>query len=73
MNTKPKKYQINEKDIDTVLSILKRTDPEHATPEMAIDILEHMQASFHTLRHTDPETLIKLFDEVIKEIELSRN
>lgn len=27
-----KPYQINEKDIDTVLNILKRTDPS-ATPE----------------------------------------
>ncbi|AHB40769.1 MAG: hypothetical protein ACD_25C00269G0008 [uncultured bacterium] len=73
MSTKTKKYQINEKDIDTVLNILKRTDPKHATPEMAIDILEHLQATFHTMRHYDPETLVKLYEELKKQKQLSRN
>jgi hypothetical protein len=73
MSIKNQKYQINEKDIDTVLNILKRTDPEHATPEMAIDILEHMQAAFHTLDHYDHDALVKMFEDIQKEKELSRN
>jgi len=40
---------------------------------MAIDLLEHMQATFHTMRHQDPETLIKLYEELKKQKELSRN
>lgn len=73
MNTKPTKYLINEKDIESALKFLKYTDPEHATPEMAIDLLEHMQATFHTMSHTDPETLEKLYEELKKQKELSRN
>lgn len=33
-------YEINEKDIDSVIRFLKTVDPENATPEMAINILE---------------------------------
>jgi len=73
MSTKAKKYQINEKDIESVLKFLKYTDPEQARPEMAIDLLEHMQATFHTMRHTDPKTLVKLYEELKKQKELSRN
>ncbi len=47
-------YEINEKDIDTVLNQLKRVHPENATPEMAIDILEYMQAKAHLLVHENP-------------------
>jgi len=67
MSTKNQKYQINEKDIDTVLNILKRVDPERATPEMAIDILEHYQASFHSMKDKDPEMLVKMFEAIEKE------
>ncbi len=35
-------YQINKKDIDTVLTILKRTDPDNATVEKAIEFLGNM-------------------------------
>ncbi|HYT44476.1 MAG TPA: hypothetical protein VEP90_19255, partial [Methylomirabilota bacterium] len=61
MSKNPVKYEINEKDIDIVLGILKRIDPEHATPEMAISILEHYQAEFHELSHKDPEKLEKMY------------
>ena len=71
--TDTKKYQINEKDIESVLRFLKLTDPDHATPEMAIDILEHMQATFHSMRHQNPETLEKIYVELKKQKELSRN
>lgn len=64
---KPTKYEINEKDIDTVLSILKRTDPENATPEAAIAYLEDMQAELHRIGHDNPEKLEELMGEIIKQ------
>lgn len=75
MKTQMADYEINEKDIDTVLNILKKSDPEHATPEMAISILENMQATFHKLRHIEPELLIQIYEDLInenKEKELKR-
>jgi len=56
-----KHYEINEQDIDSVLRFLELHDPEHATPEMAIAILEHMQSAFHTMSHDDPEMLDKIY------------
>lgn len=61
-----KDYEINEKDIESVLNFLKRTDPENATPEMAIEILEHLQKTFHSLSHTDPDQLVKIYNELKK-------
>lgn len=60
----PKKYEINEKDIESVLNFLKSTDPENATPEMAISLLEHLQAKFHELSHTDPEVLLEIYNDL---------
>lgn len=65
MSPKTTKYEINEKDIDTVLNILKRTDPENATPEKAIEILESLQAGVHMLGHTNPKAL----EEIQKELQ----
>lgn len=57
--TKP--YEINEKDIDSVIRFLKINDPENATPKTAIVLLEHMQSAFHTMSHDDPELLEKIY------------
>jgi hypothetical protein len=56
-------YELNEKDIDSVIGFLKIHDPEHATPEMAIALLEHMQATFHTMAHESPELLEQLYED----------
>jgi len=56
-----KEYKLNEQDIDSVLRFLNINDPEHATPEMAIALLEHMQAAFHTISHDDQEMLEKIY------------
>ena len=56
-------YQINEKDIDTVLRYLKIHDPENATPEMAIAFLEFYKAKFHELAHTDLDKLEEVYKE----------
>lgn len=66
MNNQNSDYEINEKDIETVLTILKASDPENATPEMAISILEHLQASVHELGHTNPELLLQIYEDLKK-------
>ena len=66
-------YQLNEKDIDSVIRFLELTDPEHATPEMAIEILEHLQATFHTMNDTDPEQLKAIYKSLIEQKKMSRN
>lgn len=57
-------YEINEKDIDSVIRYLKTVDPENATPETAIDILEELQARVHIMSHEDPELLDKVYREL---------
>lgn len=73
MTTKIGGYQINEKDIDSVLKFLKVTDPENATPEMAIALLEHLKAHFHTMAHLEPDTLKKMYDELKLQRKMSKN
>jgi len=63
----PDKYQINEKDIDSVLNFLTLTDPENATPEMAIALLEYLQEQIHDLTHTNPELLAEMYEKFKKE------
>lgn len=55
-----KDYEINEKDIDSVIRYLKIYDPENATPEKAIAMLEDMQTFVHVMSHENPELLEKL-------------
>lgn len=52
-----KGYELNEKDIDSVINWLKIYRPEYATPEFAIDMLEEMHATVHTMSHEEPENL----------------
>lgn len=62
----PTNYKINDKDIETVLNILKKTDPKNATPEMAISLLEDMQAGVHQIAHQNPEKLEELLSQLQK-------
>ncbi len=73
MNAKAGNYQITEKDIDVVLRFLKATDPDHATPEMAIEILEQLHTTFHTMSHTNPDALAKIYEDLKKQKETSQN
>jgi hypothetical protein len=59
-----KDYEINEKDIDSVIRFLKIHDPENATPENAISLLEELNAGIHKMSHTNPELLEKLYKEL---------
>lgn len=62
-----KGYEINEKDIESVINFLKIHDPENATPEMAINILEAMQTKFHMMAHADPEMLKVILEDLKKQ------
>lgn len=70
MGTKIKRYEINEKDIESTIRFLKGVDPENATPEMAISFLEELQATVHMLAHTDPELLKKIYFDLKKQKKL---
>ncbi len=58
------KYELNEKDIESVIRFLKIHDPANATPEKAIAMLEDLQAFVHTMSHENPELLEKLYAEL---------
>ena len=73
MTIKTGGYQLNEKDIDSMIRFLKATDPEHATPEMAIDMLEYLKAGVHTMADLDPEKLKEIFEEIKKQKMLGNN
>ena len=68
-----KNYQMNEKDIEGVINYLKIFDPENATPEMAIELLEYMQATYHNMTHDDPEQLKKMYEDLQKQKKLTTN
>lgn len=57
-------YEINEQDIESVVRWLKINDPEHATREDAIAMLQDLQAGFHRMSHSNPELLLKLKEEL---------
>ena len=57
MNDMTKGYELNEKDIDSMLNWLKLNRPEYATPEFAIDVLEELHATLHTMSHEEPDNL----------------
>jgi len=59
-------YKITEQDIESVIRYLKIYDPENATPEKAISMLEDLQTGIHMLAHNNPELLEKLYKEVKK-------
>lgn len=67
MSDKTGDYEINEKDIDAVLRFLKATDPDNATPEMAIELLEYLQATFHTMAHENLDKLEEIYADLKKQ------
>ena len=57
-------YEINEKDIDSVLNFLRLTDPAHATPAVAIALLEYMKDAVHSIALEDPDVLQRMYEEM---------
>ena len=53
-------YHITEEDIEVAMRHLKYDDPEHATREDAIKMLNDLQSGYHTMSHNNPERLLKL-------------
>lgn len=65
MDDLPAEYEISEADIEKMIRHLKLAYPEDTiTPEMAIEKLEQMHASFHELSHSNPELLEKWFKDI---------
>ena len=46
-------YDINEKDIDSMLLFLKATDPDNATPKVAIDFLASLKRNMRDNANID--------------------
>jgi hypothetical protein len=59
-----RQYELNEKDIDSVIRWLKINEPGNATPERAIEILEKTHARVHLLSHEKPELLDDMYQDV---------
>jgi hypothetical protein len=59
-----KRYVMSEQDIEVALRYLKYNEPEKATREGAIALLEELQAGLHGMAHHDPEKLLKLKKEL---------
>ncbi len=57
-------YEPNEKDIKSVIRYLEIHDPENATRERAIALLEDLQAGVHSMAHNNPELLEQLQKEL---------
>jgi len=57
-------YKPDEKDIESTLRWLKINDPENATRDQAIALLQDLKAGFHGMAHSNPELLAKLKQEL---------
>ena len=65
MDNLPADYEITEADIDKMMHYLQVSMPEDTiTPEIAIEKLEEMYESFHSLAHSNPELLERWFEEI---------
>lgn len=58
-----KDFQYDEAVIDQMIRYLKTIDPEHATPEWAIRMLETEYAKNHRMSHEDPEVLDLIYKD----------
>ncbi|MGB3945906.1 MAG: hypothetical protein WBK76_03655 [Candidatus Saccharimonadales bacterium] len=62
--SKLEEYEINEKDIDSVLNYMRIFDPENATSEKAIEFLEYLRVGLHEKAHgAKDEDLKALYDK----------
>lgn len=62
-------YDINEKDVDTIIRILKKYDPEHATPKYVIDFLTKTKFNMRESSNVDfGDNLIDLFNKYLKSL-----
>lgn len=59
-----KKYELNEKDLDSAMRYLKAFHPEDANPETAIALLENMAAKYHKMNHDNPKDLERIYNDL---------
>lgn len=57
-------YELNEKDINSIVRYLTIHEPENATRERAIALLEDLQAGVHIMAHNNPDMLERLQKEL---------
>jgi hypothetical protein len=65
-------YEISDKDIETALRYLKYHDPENATRERAVALLQDLQAGFHGMAHDNPQLLVELQKEINRNRQLPK-
>ncbi len=59
-------YEINEKDIDSMINYLRIFNPEMATPEEAISFLEYLRVGVHEKAHNaSDKDLKKLYESFV--------
>lgn len=58
-----KQFKISDEIIEKVLNFLRLTDPEHASRDSAVSILEFMQATQERMSFDNPEEL----DDIIQD------
>lgn len=56
-------YEINEKDIQSMVKYLEVFHPENANHEFAEEMLRYLKAASRRLATSDPDTLDKLYEE----------
>lgn len=59
-------YQYTEADIDKMIAYIKTVDPDNATPEMAIKMLETEYAKNHLMAHENPEVHEAIYNDFKK-------
>lgn len=57
-------FKPSEEDIQSAMLYKKHFDPEHATREDAIAMLEDMNSDFHRMAHDNPKKLLELRQKV---------
>ena len=62
-------YELNEKDVDSVLNYLKIFHPDLATPEMAITILESMFIKAHKAAHGEEIKIEDAIEQAITDMD----
>jgi len=60
-------YTITEKDIEGMLRYLRAFHPDNANREFASELLAYMQATYHRLALSDPDTLEELYGAFSKQ------
>ncbi len=61
-----KEYEYTEADIEKMIAYIRTEDPENATPEMAIKMLETEFAKHHLLSHNNPEIHEAIYNDFKK-------